>query len=256
MTLWIGTSWKMNKTVAQARDYARALRSALEQRPALLEGVQPFIIPPHTALTAVAEELGPEPARTVRLGAQNAHWEDDGAWTGEISVPQVADAGASLVEIGHSERREHFGETIETTRLKVASTLRHGLVPLLCIGEPAEVQSRGETADYLLDQARGALRDLSTEQLSRVIIAYEPIWAIGAQGRPATVTELREPFEVLAREYGGHVQALLYGGSVSTDNAAQLLEIPGVQGLFVGRAAWTLEGYLNLLEIAAQAPKP
>ncbi|PRZ17728.1 triose-phosphate isomerase [Nesterenkonia sandarakina] len=256
MTRWIGTSWKMNKTVAQARDYARGLRSALEQRPELLAGVQPFIIPPHTALTAVAEELGPESARTVRLGAQNAHWEDDGAWTGEISVPQVADAGASLVEIGHSERREHFGETIETTRLKVASTLRHGLIPLLCIGEPAEVQSRGETADYLLDQARGALRDLSADQLSQVLIAYEPIWAIGAQGRPATVAELREPFEVLSREYGGRVQALLYGGSVSTDNAAQLLELAGVEGLFVGRAAWTLEGYLNLLEIAAEASKP
>ncbi|GAA1163806.1 triose-phosphate isomerase [Nesterenkonia sandarakina] len=256
MTRWIGTSWKMNKTVSEARSYAHDLRSALEQRPELLERVQPFIIPPYTALTTVAQELGPSSTRTVRLGAQNAHWEDSGAWTGEISVPQAADAGATMVEIGHSERREHFGETVETTRLKVASTLRHGLVPLLCIGEPAEVQERGGTSEYLLDQARGALRGLPEDQLGRVLIAYEPIWAIGAQGRPAKVAELREPFEVLSEEFSGKVQALLYGGSVSADNAAELLGIPGVEGLFVGRAAWRLEGYLNLLEIAAETAKP
>lgn len=263
MTRWIGTSWKMNKTLREARAYAAGLSSALQEHPELLHGVQPFIIPPHTALAAVAEELAkpsgadvPGRGSAVRLGAQNAHWEDDGAWTGEISVPQVADAGAELVEIGHSERREHFGETIETTRLKVASTLRHGLVPLLCIGEPAQVQERGETAAYILDQARGALRGLPADQLSRVLIAYEPIWAIGAQGRPATPAELREPFEVLSREYAGQVQALLYGGSVSPENVLEMLLIPGVQGLFVGRAAWTLQGYLQILRIAAATGKP
>ncbi|TDS87723.1 triose-phosphate isomerase [Nesterenkonia aurantiaca] len=266
MTRWIGTSFKMNKTLSEARAYAAGLSSALQERPELLHGVQPFIIPPHTALAAVAAELTAQSApgepdvpgrgSVVRLGAQNAHWEDDGAWTGEISVPQVADAGAELVEIGHSERREHFGETIETTRLKVASVLRHGLVPLLCIGEPAQVQERGETAAYILEQARGALRGLPADQLSRVLIAYEPIWAIGAQGRPATAAELREPFEVLSREYAGKVQALLYGGSVSPENALEMLLIPGVQGLFVGRAAWTLQGYLEILRIASTAEKP
>lgn len=254
MMRWIGTSWKMNKTLAQARSYARGLQGALAEDPQLLRGVQPFIIPPATALAAVAEELGPR--SSVQLGAQNAHWEDDGAWTGEVSVPQVADAGATMVEIGHSERREHFGETIETTRLKVASTLRHGLVPLLCIGEPSEVQARGETAAFILEQAHGALQGLPADQLGRTLIAYEPIWAIGAQGRPAAAAELREPFEVLAREYGGRVQALLYGGSVSPGNAAELLAIPGVQGLFVGRSAWTLEGYLEILQIASDAEKP
>jgi triosephosphate isomerase len=256
MTRWIGTSWKMNKTLAQARSYAQGLRTALAEQPQLLRGVQPFIIPPHTCLAAVAEELGPASTSAVRLGAQNAHWEDAGAWTGEVSVPQVADAGASMVEIGHSERREHFGETIETTRLKVAITLRHGLVPLLCIGEPAEVQHRGETAAFILEQAHGALQGLPAEQLGRVLIAYEPIWAIGAQGRPATAAELREPFEVLAQEYAGRVKGLLYGGSVSPDNAAELLEIPGVEGLFVGRAAWTLEGYLEILQIASETANP
>lgn len=256
MTRWIGTSWKMNKTLAEARTYARGLHEALSSRPELTEGVQPFIIPPHTALAAVAAEIGPSSSSAgsapgVLLGAQNAHWEDSGAWTGEVSVLQVADAGASLVEIGHSERREHFAETVETTRWKVEAALRHGLIPLLCIGESAQVRQEGGTADFLLHQARSALQGLTEEQLSRVLIAYEPIWAIGAQGRPAEVDELLEPFDVLHQEYGDRVEALLYGGSVTPSNAAELLSIPGVQGLFIGRAAWTLQGYLELLQIAS-----
>ena len=258
MTRWIGTSWKMNKTIEEARSYARGLRDELTGRPDLLQGVQPFIIPPHTALAAVSEEMGAlaNTGGGVRLGAQNAHWEDSGAWTGEVSMPQVKDAGASLVEIGHSERREHFAETLETTRQKVEAALRHGLVPLLCIGESTTVREAGQTGEHLLLQTRGALGGLGEEQLRRVLIAYEPIWAIGAQGRPAQVSELREPFEVLSQEYGGRVEALLYGGSVNTANAAELLSIPGVDGLFVGRAAWSLEGYLGLLEIAATPQNP
>ncbi|WP_218220947.1 triose-phosphate isomerase [Nesterenkonia sp. Act20] len=257
MTRWIGTSWKMNKTLAEARAYARGLDEALSSRPELTDGVQPFIIPPHTALAAVASELssdspGVGSAPGVHLGAQNAHWEDSGAWTGEVSVPQVKDAGAVLLEIGHSERREHFAETVETTRRKVEAALRHELIPLLCIGESAQIRQQGGTADFLLDQARGALQGLTEEQLSRVLIAYEPIWAIGAQGRPAEVDELLEPFDVLHEEYGGRVEALLYGGSVTPENAAQLLGIPGVQGLFIGRAAWSLQGYLELLQLAAR----
>src|SRR5699024_7347566 len=135
-SLWVGTSWKMNKTLAEARAWAEGLRDHLDgTAPA---GVQPFVIPSFTATTAVAGILGED--APVLLGVQNAHWEDAGAWTGEVSVPQAKDAGAQIVEIGHSERREHFGETVETTRLKVAAALRHGLTPLLCIGESAEVK--------------------------------------------------------------------------------------------------------------------
>lgn len=245
-TLWVGTSWKMNKTLAEGREWSRGLRDHLGGgAPA---GVQPFVIPSFTATTAVAEELGE--GSPVLLGVQNAHWEDAGAWTGEVSVPQAKDAGARIVEIGHSERREHFGETVETTRLKVAAALRHGLTPLLCIGESAEVKDAGGSSAFILDQARGALEGLSAEELSRVLIAYEPIWAIGETGRPATVEELIEPFEALGAEYTGTVTGLLYGGSVNLDNAAGLLGIPHVTGLFVGRTAWELEGYLELLRLA------
>ncbi|GAA1141753.1 triose-phosphate isomerase [Nesterenkonia lutea] len=258
MRRWIGTSWKMNKTIGQARAYARGLRAELSDRGEMLDRVQPFVIPPATALAAVTEEMGPlaNMAGGIRIGAQNAHWEDSGAWTGELSIPQVKDAGATLIEIGHFERREHFGETVETTSWKVQAAVRHGLTPLLCIGESTQIREAGKTATFLLDQTRGALSALTVEQMSRVIIAYEPIWAIGAQGRPAKVGELREPFDVLAHEYGGRTEALLYGGSVTPGNASELLGIPGVNGLFVGRSAWTLSGYLELLEVAAAPENP
>lgn len=247
MTVWVGTSWKMNKSLAESRDYARGLLAGLATREAGM--VQPFVIPPATAIAAVAEILA-EDGR-VLLGAQNAHWEDSGAWTGELSVPQVADAGARMVEIGHSERREHFGETDETARRKVAATLRHDLIPLLCIGEPTGVKDAGGSTDFILEQAARALDGLGEEQLARVMIAYEPIWAIGDHGRPATVDELEKPFAALGQEYGGRIAGLLYGGSVGLDNAAALLGIQHVDGLFVGRTAWDLKGYLRLIDIAA-----
>lgn len=259
---WIGTSWKMNKTLAEAREYASGLASALEENTRLSTagagegGVQPFVIPPHTALAAVAEELG-EKANScggVQLGAQNAHWEDAGAWTGEISVPQAMDAGATMIEIGHSERREHFAETDRTVRLKVEAALRHGAMPLLCVGESAEVRDAGGSAEHILAQTRAALEGLTDSQRARVLVAYEPIWAIGSAGRPAQIYELEEPFAALRAEFGGAtggVAGLLYGGSVNLDNAADLLAMQDVDGLFVGRTARNLDGFLTLLEIAA-----
>ncbi|MGB7448673.1 MAG: triose-phosphate isomerase [Ornithinimicrobium sp.] len=246
--LWVGTSWKMTKTLGQAGEYARGLTEHLGG--SAPSGVRPFIIPSFTALDTVRRELGPD--SPVTLGAQNAHWAHEGAWTGEVSVVQVADAGARLVEIGHSERREHFGDTDETVRMKVAATLELGLTPLLCIGESEEVKADGGSTNHILGQATRALDGLAGDDLARVLIAYEPIWAIGEHGRPATTEELAEPFAALDREYGTTVSGLLYGGSVTLDNAADLLGIDGVGGLFVGRTAWELSGYLRLLEIATR----
>lgn len=248
MTVWVGTSWKMNKTLDEARQYAAELLEGLDGLE--LGGIQPFVIPPATALSTVAQALAGD--GRVLLGAQNAHWEDSGAWTGEVSVPQAADAGAQLVEIGHSERREHFGETDETVRWKVEAALRHGLTPLVCVGEPAGVRDAGSSSDFILRQAARALEGLSPRQLSRVLIAYEPVWAIGAAGRPASPEELRSPLAALTGAYGQRVAGLLYGGSVSEDNAAALLQLPHLDGLFIGRAAWQADGYLRLLAIAAQ----
>lgn len=244
MTTWVGTSWKMNKTLAEARDYAKALAATDVGR---WPGIQPFVIPPATALSAVREVLGPQ--SHVLLGAQNAHWADGGAWTGEVSVPQVADAGAQIVEIGHSERREHFAETDETVNLKVAATLRHGLTPLVCVGESAEVfASRGSVA-HVLRQVRAALAGV--HDTSGVLLAYEPIWAIGSGGRPADPSDIAEVFAAMAGEWGEAVRGVLFGGSVHASNALATLDVEGVDGLFVGRAAWDVQGYIELLDLAA-----
>jgi triosephosphate isomerase len=254
--LWIGTSWKMNKTLGEARAWIEGLLAGLPgidpaTAGSTIDGVQPFVIPSFTATTTARELLGDPASAPALLGVQNAHWEDKGAWTGEVSVPQAKDAGAQIVEIGHSERREFFGETVETTRLKVRATLDHGLTPLLCIGESAEVKDARRSAEFILSQATGALEGLSAQDLARVVIAYEPIWAIGEKGRPATVPELTEQFDALGERYGDDVAGLLYGGSVNLGNAEELLGIAHVTGLFVGRTAWEIDGYLQLLRIAA-----
>ncbi|WP_309080684.1 triose-phosphate isomerase [Zhihengliuella sp.] len=244
MTTWVGTSWKMNKTLAQARAYAEALAATGPDR---WPGLQPFVIPPATALSTVSAALGPESA--VLVGAQNAHWEDAGAWTGEVSVPQVADAGARIVELGHSERRQHFAETDETVNRKVRSVLRHGLIPLVCVGEPDSVFRAGQSVPHVLAQIRAAI--LEVPRTDEVLVAYEPIWAIGQHGRPAAPEDVAPVFDAIDREFGGSLRGVLYGGSVSPDNALQILSVPGVDGLFIGRSAWEAERYLELLDQVA-----
>lgn len=240
-TAWIGTSWKMTKTLAQAREYAQVL-AGLEW-PA---GVQPFVVPPATAIAAVAEIL--PPGGPVLVGAQDAHWEDEGAWTGEVSVPQVKDAGARLLEIGHSERRAHFGETDERVNLKVHAALRHGVLPLVCVGEDAAQRSAGSAVEVVSAQVRAALEGVADD--ARVVLAYEPVWAIGAGGSPASPDDIVAVVAAIGA-VAGPGRPVLYGGSVSLDNAAALVKVPGVDGLFVGRSAWDVEGFKALTEIVA-----
>ncbi|WP_022918960.1 triose-phosphate isomerase [Ruania albidiflava] len=244
-TTWIGTSWKMTKTLAEARAYARVL-AGCDWAP----GIRPFVIPPATAIATVAEVLSPGGA--VLVGAQDAHWEDEGAWTGEVSVPQVKDAGARLLEIGHSERRAHFAETDERVNLKVHAALRHGLLPLVCVGETAQQRAAGAALDTVTAQVRAALAGVPAT--TRVLLAYEPVWAIGEHGTPATPEQVRDVVTAIAR-VAGPARPVLYGGSVSLDNARDLLDLPQVSGLFVGRAAWDAGGFLALADLAAQ-PAP
>ncbi|MBA4863039.1 triose-phosphate isomerase [Streptomyces sp. PSKA54] len=245
--LWIGTSFKMTKTRGEAAEYAARLRHGVGRSG--IPGVQPFVIPSATAIAEVGAVLGIE--SPVLVGAQNAHWADSGAWTGEISVLQAADAGARLVEIGHSERREHFGETDATVALKVRATLRHGLIPLVCVGEGADVFARGGSVDHVLAQVAAALDGIT--DTSSVLVAYEPVWAIGEHGREPRPEEIEGVHDALRREWGDRVAAVLYGGSVNPSNAKALLEVPGVGGLFVGRAAWDISGFLAILSTAAEA---
>ncbi|MEJ5943745.1 triose-phosphate isomerase [Pseudokineococcus basanitobsidens] len=257
-TPWVGTSWKMTKTRAQGLAWARGLTDGLAARgrgPGDVAGPaapQVFCVPPATALAEVSALLAGR-APHVLVGAQDAHWEDAGAWTGELSVPQVADAGARLVEVGHSERREHFGDTDARVALKVRAVLRHGLVPLLCVGEPAAVRSGGGHVEHVLDQVRRCVGTLPDEEAARVVVAYEPVWAIGSSGRPARPAEVAEVVEPLVADAGGRVAAVLFGGSVDAAGAPDLLSVPGVDGLFVGRAAWDVTGFLGLLDLVGAA---
>lgn len=242
---WVGTSWKMNKTLPEARAFAEALRAADGQRDAR---IQRFVIPPFTMIREVKAILR---ETSVKVGAQNMHWADGGAWTGEISPIMLRDCGMDMVELGHSERREYFGETDETVGLKVEAAVRHGLVPLICVGETLADKESGRAAEVLARETRGALAKLSTEQKkSEILFAYEPIWAIGEKGVPASpeYADARQAEIVeVAAETLGRRPPCLYGGSVNPGNCAELIAKPHIDGLFIGRSAWAPEGYLDIL---------
>jgi triosephosphate isomerase len=248
---WIGTSWKMNKTLAEAQAFAEALANADAARD---PRIQRFVIPPFTAVRQVKGILA---TSSLKVGAQNMHWADRGAWTGEISPLMLKDCGLDMVELGHSERREHFGETDKTVGLKVEAAVRHGLIPLVCIGETIEDRESGRADDVLEREVKGALGKLSTEQRKApVLLAYEPVWAIGEHGIPATSeyadARQREIIGVAKSVLGRRVPCL-YGGSVNPANCAELIACPHIDGLFIGRSAWEPEGYLDILARCAKA---
>ncbi len=242
--LWIGTSWKMNKVRAEAKAYAHALAASGFAR---REDPQLFVIPPLTAVVEVAEILA---GTRVKVGVQNLHWAEAGAWTGEISPAMAADAGATLAEIGHSERRTHFGETDETVALKVAAALRHGLTPLVCVGDTRDEYDAGRTAEALDRQVRAAVSLVALEDVERVVIAYEPVWSIGEGGTPAEpgfADAQHALIKATLREVTGRDMRILYGGSVNPGNCVALTAQPNIDGLFIGRSAWNPEGYLDIV---------
>jgi triosephosphate isomerase len=242
---WIGTSWKMHKTLAQAQAFATALAAAEADRN---PRIQRFVIPPFTAVREVKSILA---STSVKVGAQNMHWDDQGPWTGEVSPVMLTDCGADIVELGHSERREFFGETDETVGLKVAAAVRHKMIPLICIGETLAQREAGQAQEVLAMQVRQALGQLSGAHISaEILLAYEPVWAIGANGIPATCdyADARQAEIVaVAQDVLGRKIPCLYGGSVNPQNCEDLIQCPHIDGLFIGRSAWTVEGYLDIL---------
>lgn len=248
---WIGTSWKMNKTLAEGLAFAQALAAFLLH---FDERIQPFVMPPFTAAREVKRALA---ATQAKVGAQNMHWADAGAWTGEISPLMLKDCGLELVELGHSERREHFGETDRTVGLKTAAAIEHGLVPLICVGETLTEREIGLADEVLTGQVRGALQFLKGDaRMAEILFAYEPVWAIGDKGIPATSHYADRQQALIKRVAGGILDgepAVLYGGSVNPQNAAELIGQPHVDGLFIGRSAWQVEGYIDILNRASLA---
>jgi triosephosphate isomerase len=250
---WIGTGWKMNFVAAEAdaylRDVGEGLRAAPPPGP-----LQVFVIPPFTLLRRVCELARALP---LVVGAQNMHWEASGAFTGEISAAMVRDCGARLVELGHSERRAMFGETDVAVNRKVHAALAHDLVPLVCVGDTADEKRLGAAEETVVRQVKMALHGVPPGRGDDVLVAYEPVWAIGVGGTPADPAHvsrihaaIREGVSDLLGAGAAERLAVLYGGSVNLENAAALLSAPDVDGLFVGRTAWTAAGLVELVRIS------
>lgn len=248
---WVGTSWKMNKTLAEGLAFAEALAAFV---PGLDSAIQPFVIPAFTVVREVKAALA---GTRVKVGAQNMHWAEAGAWTGEISPLMLKDCGLDLVELGHSERREHFGETNATVGLKTAAAVRHGLIPLVCVGETLAERESGRADEVLTAEVLGALEGLEGQERSaEILFAYEPVWAIGENGIPASA-DYADKQQALIKKVAatrlGTEPPVLYGGSVNPGNAAELVGQPHIDGLFIGRSAWQPEGYIDILKRVSAA---
>ncbi len=247
-----GTGWKMNILAADVRHYAAALRAALHD--IAHEHIELFVLPPFTSLHAAQAAFA---GSAVGIGGQNMHWEASGAWTGEISAAMLVEAGCRYVELAHSERLAHFGETYEQVRLKVDAALAAGLTPILCIGESGEDKRTGRADPALAGQLRTVLDRRPGDEVARVILAYEPRWAIGQSEAAApdyVARRLAALRGLLGEAYGEAAAArtrIVYGGSVTPGNGGELIAIPDVDGLFIGRAAWTPEGFASMIRIVS-----
>ena len=236
-------NWKMFGTLAEARPLATGVRDGLKR----FKGVDVVLCPPYTALMAVGEILQGTP---IGLGAQNCHYEASGAHTGEIAPPMLVELGCRSVLIGHSERRREMGETDELVNRKVHGALAHGLTPVLCVGETAEERRQGLTFTTVEGQLRAGLAGLDAAAVGRLVVAYEPVWAIGT-GRTASPAEAQAVHRLL-RERLSRVDAaaadvlLLYGGSVKADNAKALFAGADIDGALVGGASLKADEFLAI----------
>jgi triosephosphate isomerase len=239
-------NWKMHKTVAEATALVQELAAELagEAR------VQVAVAPTFTALAAVGAAIRGTP---LELASQDVHWELQGAFTGEVSAPMLADVGVKHGIVGHSERRQYFGETDETVRKKVGALLAAGLRPIVCVGELLAEREAGQTLAVVGRQVRGGLAGLPPEALGALTLAYEPVWAIGT-GKTATTAQAQEvhaAIRAILRELGGVVAdsiRIQYGGSVKPENAAELLSQPDVDGALVGGASLKAKDFVAILK--------
>lgn len=248
-------NWKMNRTASEAPSLVTRL---LELVPAQLP-VEVVLAPPFTSIPAVAQLLAAANHR-LSLGAQNAFWEDRGAYTGEVSVPMLADLGCRYVILGHSERRHLLGEQDEAVNKKVKAVLRHGLFPILCVGETLAERQHGQTEAVIRRQLDAGLDGVAGQELKNLTIAYEPVWAIGT-GQAASVEQAAEVHRQIRSVIGaiggmavGRAEALriLYGGSVTAHNIGDLLSSREIDGALVGGACLDPEVFAKIINIAAE----
>ena len=242
-------NWKMYKTIGEAVDFVKQLRPLVSN----VNHCGIVIAPPFTALRAVADATR---GSNIQVAAQNVHWDREGAHTGDVSAPMLVDAGSSHVIIGHSERRQDCGETDESVNRKLKAALSAGLTPIVCIGETLAEREQGHTNVILSEQFTRGFAGLTPQEFSRIMIAYEPVWAIGT-GRTATpeIAEESHAFiRYLATQQFGELPAneirILYGGSVKPDNIRGLMAQPDIDGALVGGASLKVDSFLGIVNYA------
>lgn len=247
----IAGNWKMHKTVGEAVSLAEEIRNGISE----IDRTEIVVCPPFTALRAVAGVISNS---SISLGAQNMHWESEGAYTGEISPKFLVDVGCDWVIIGHSERRKYFGEKDEDVNRKVKAAFKFGLKPIVCVGETLQEREKGVTEKVVETQVRGGLAGLSPEDTEKLVIAYEPVWAIGT-GRtasPGTANEvhayIRNLIGFLFDESTGSGMRILYGGSVTPENISELISMPEIDGALVGGASLRASSFVEIVREASK----
>lgn len=242
----IAGNWKMYKNEAEAFELGTELKKRLED----VVSLKIVLCPPFTALFSVKKAIE---GSNLFLGAQNMHWEDQGAYTGEISAKMLMSLGCSFVILGHSERRIHFGETNETINKKLKKAIEIGLSPILCVGEKLEQRETGKTEEVVEKQLEGAFEGLEEIEAEKVVIAYEPVWAIGT-GKTATPKQanevhrfIREKLGLLYKDEIAEKANILYGGSVKPENSKELLSEPDIDGALVGGASLKADSFEKIV---------
>ena len=243
----IAGNWKMYNTIEQSRALVRGLKKELGDG----VGVEVIVAPAFTSIGAVVDEAR---GSCIKVAAQNMHWEENGAFTGEVSPVMIRDAGCSHVIIGHSERRQYFAETNQTVNKKVHAALRAGLTPIMCVGETLQEREAGATMRVVETQVREGLIGIGADDVGRIIIAYEPVWAIGT-GKTATPAQAEEVHcairDIVAGIAGPNVAGglrILYGGSVKPDNIDDLMREQNIDGALVGGASLKVDSFMRIVK--------
>lgn len=243
----IAGNWKMNKTIKEAIELINGLKRELVD----IEEVEIVVTPPYTALSEAGDLLIDS---SIKLGAQNIYWENKGAFTGEVSARMLKDVGCTYVIIGHSERRKYFFETDESVHKKIKAALENMLTPIVCIGETLEEREKNLTMEIVKKQLKGAFGNLSEDEMKRLVIAYEPVWAIGT-GRTATPQQAQEVHHCIRKWIEDNFSSssakglrILYGGSVKSSNARELMNEVDIDGALVGGASLDVGSFVEIVK--------
>ena len=250
----IAGNWKMHKTSLEAIELVNLLKREVVD----ITAVDIVVCPPFTALADVRDTVSES---NIRLGAQNLYWEDNGAFTGEVSAPMLKDLGVTYVIIGHSERRQFFNDTDETVNKRIRAALKHGLLPIVCVGESLAEREQDRTMDVIRTQCEGSLKGLTEGEMGEIILAYEPVWAIGT-GKTASPQQAQDVHkfirDLLGKMFGPDCAAgvrIQYGGSVKPENTKDLMSQPDIDGALVGGASLKSDSFSRIVKNSVDIKK-